>query len=237
MNGITKTFLSASQIRAARALLGWSQDDLAEAATISAATIRKLELGHISPRPGTTQVIRQAFEDAGLEFIEPDGVRRRPGNVMIYEGIDGFAKFFDDVYQTTKRKSCEIVVVCASEVPFDKAFDGTQPAHLQRMAAIRDQVSVKCILTEDISSLPAVDYCEYRLMSKHYVDSVPFYVYDDKYAIIVFEADPSPKITVIQSHVVAEAFRRQFYSMWEKAAQINKKTDNVVDAQKKFLRK
>jgi len=50
---------------------------------------------------------------------------------------------------------------------------------------------------------------------------VPFYVYDDKFASIIFDADPSPRIIVIRSSQIAEAFRQQFYSMWEKATPLN----------------
>jgi hypothetical protein len=88
-------------------------------------------------------------------------------------------------------------------------------------------VAVRCIVTENNQHLPA-KYCEYRWISKHYVDSVPFYVYGDKYAILVFEANPSPKITVIRSHVVAEAFRHQFYSMWEKSTLLSLAENKIV---------
>ncbi len=227
--------LKARQIKAARALLDWSQEKLAAATQLSVATIRKLELGYISPRHSTTQVIRQALEDAGLEFFEPDVVRHRPDDITVYQGQEGTVRFFEDVYQTMRKKRGEIVVVCASEVPFNEALgDESRFAHYERMAAICDQVAVKCILTEDTNSLPAENYCEYRWISKHYVNSVPFYVYDDKYAIIVFEADPPPKITVIQSRVVAEAFRQQFYSMWEKATPLNKVERKIESIRKKY---
>ena len=67
--------LKARQIKAARALLDWSQDDLASHSGLSVNTIRKMELGHISPRGKTSHAIRHAFEDNGLEFLEPDGGR------------------------------------------------------------------------------------------------------------------------------------------------------------------
>jgi hypothetical protein len=55
---------------------------------------------------------------------------------------------------------------------------------------------------------------------------VPFYVYDNKYAIFMFEADPSPRIVVIESRSVAEAFRLQFQSMWDKAIPLNPEKDH-----------
>jgi transcriptional regulator with XRE-family HTH domain len=215
--------LTSRQIKAARALLDWSQDDLASASQLSIATIRKLELGHISPRSTTTHHIRQAFENAGLEFIEPNGVRQRPEDIIIYQGLDQARDFFDDVYNTAKKKDCEIIVVSPGEPKyFIDILGDYRLTHVERMTAIKDTSPVRCILTEDTKTLPAVSYCEYRTLSKHYVDSVPFYVYDDKYAIMISEASPSPKIIVLQSRSVAEAFRHQFYSMWEKATPLNK---------------
>jgi transcriptional regulator with XRE-family HTH domain len=62
-------------MRAARALAGWEQSDLAEASGISIATVRKIEQGAIGTRPSTEAKIVAAFERAGLQLIPegPDG--------------------------------------------------------------------------------------------------------------------------------------------------------------------
>ncbi len=213
--------LTARQIKAARALVDWSQDDLAAASGLSVATVRKLELGHISPRGKTTQMLRQAFENNGLEFIEPGGVRHKPEDITIYQGREGAKAFFDDVYQSSKKRRGEIVQVWPSTGQFSEVIGDYKTFHYERMKAITDVIAVKSIITEGDAS-QAAPYCECRWISKHYVDSVPFYVYDDKYAIILTKSDPSPKIVVFQSHVIAEAFRHQFYSMWEKATPLNR---------------
>lgn len=211
-------FIRARQMKAARALLDWSQEDLARASGISIATIRKLELGFISPRGHTMIAIRRAFEDAGLEFIEPDGVRHRPEDVSVYQGPDGLLAFLDDVYETMKKKGGEIVTLYASEHPFSKVLNASDSnAHIERMTQIKSKISFKCILKEPAARVDCAAYCNYRYISRHYVDSVPFYIYDDKFASILFESDPAPKIIVIRSSPMAEAYRQQFHSMWEKA--------------------
>lgn len=65
------------QIRAARALLGWSQDDLARAATIGVATLRRLEgaKGKIRGTAETIWKIQMALEQGGVEFIEGDDTK------------------------------------------------------------------------------------------------------------------------------------------------------------------
>ncbi len=63
--------ISSAQIRAARALLRWSANDLAENSGIGVATIRRLELedGIPSSHTRTNTLIRKSLEDAGVEFI------------------------------------------------------------------------------------------------------------------------------------------------------------------------
>ena len=66
--------LYSEQIRAARALLSWRQEDLARAARVGLATIQRIEqsggpfLGNVS----TQLRIQQAFERAGIRLIDAD---------------------------------------------------------------------------------------------------------------------------------------------------------------------
>jgi len=67
--------VSIRQIKAARALLGWSQETLAAAATVSVPTIKRLEAedGMLGGRNETAEKIRSALEVAGVEFIDENG--------------------------------------------------------------------------------------------------------------------------------------------------------------------
>jgi transcriptional regulator with XRE-family HTH domain len=61
------------QCRAARALLDWSQQELADKAAVGVVTVRQLEAGTHEPRRATLDVIRRALENAGVEFIDENG--------------------------------------------------------------------------------------------------------------------------------------------------------------------
>jgi len=68
--------VSIRQIKAARALLSWSQDDLAAAADVSIPTIKRLEAqdGPLGGRSETGTKMISALESAGVEFLnENDG--------------------------------------------------------------------------------------------------------------------------------------------------------------------
>ena len=73
--------LTAPQCRAARALLDWTQAELARHAAVSAGTVRGFEASRHVLHRATSAAIRQALEAAGVVFLDPDaaggeGVRR-----------------------------------------------------------------------------------------------------------------------------------------------------------------
>jgi transcriptional regulator with XRE-family HTH domain len=69
--------LSNLQARAARALLGWSQQQLADAAGLSVITVKRFEAGGRgsagSSRDTTGRRIAAALEDAGIDFMPQKG--------------------------------------------------------------------------------------------------------------------------------------------------------------------
>ena len=74
--------ISSSQVRAAKALLRWSGEELANRSGISLSTIRRVEGADGIPEAQnikTIMAIKKALEDAGVEFIglpnERPGVR------------------------------------------------------------------------------------------------------------------------------------------------------------------
>jgi DNA-binding XRE family transcriptional regulator len=63
------------QVKAARALLGWSQSELAEKAGVSEPTIARLESldGELGGRAATAEKILGAIKGSGIEFIDENG--------------------------------------------------------------------------------------------------------------------------------------------------------------------
>ena len=70
---ICYSMITPVQCRAARGLLDWSQQDLADNAGVGIVTVHQLEAGTSQPRRATLDVIRRAFEKAGVVFIEENG--------------------------------------------------------------------------------------------------------------------------------------------------------------------
>ena len=65
--------LTPNLCRAARALLGWSQDQLAEASTVATKTIADFERQARTPYTRTLRDVRFALENAGIVFIDANG--------------------------------------------------------------------------------------------------------------------------------------------------------------------
>ncbi len=76
--------ITVAQLRAARALIGWSQPELAERSGVGIATVRRMEGARGLPKTTAENVwkVQQALEDAGVIFIDQNeeggpGVRLR----------------------------------------------------------------------------------------------------------------------------------------------------------------
>jgi hypothetical protein len=84
------------QIRAARAVLGWSAEDLARESSVSLRTIRRAEVSEVQTNMtnANEQAVRRALEAAGVEFIDENGggpgvrLRKRTANRTMKEVAD-----------------------------------------------------------------------------------------------------------------------------------------------------
>lgn len=83
-------------IRAARASLNWSQDELSERSGIHVATIKKIELGDASPKWSTLNQILSTFRRFGVQVSE-GGILTQPISSYI---LDGYLELLGDVGQT-----------------------------------------------------------------------------------------------------------------------------------------
>ena len=70
--------ITASQCKAAQALIGWSRKQLAQSALIAERTLVDFERGARNPLDRTLLDIRRALENAGVVFID-EGSELGPG--------------------------------------------------------------------------------------------------------------------------------------------------------------
>jgi DNA-binding XRE family transcriptional regulator len=66
--------VNAAQLRAARAWLSMSQDDVAEAVGLTRTTIVRLERDTASAQDRTIRDVRKLYEDRGIKFVFSNGI-------------------------------------------------------------------------------------------------------------------------------------------------------------------
>lgn len=88
--------MTPAQSRAARALLNWSQDQLAAASDVSVTSIRNFERGASEPMRNNLAAIQRALEEAGVTFIdegaedhEGRGVRLHKQKIVVGDPFAG----------------------------------------------------------------------------------------------------------------------------------------------------
>lgn len=209
--------ITTAQIRGARGILNWSQQDLAQRTGISATSIGSIENGQTTPRESTLATIRKTFESAGIEFIGLEGIRQRSGDVRTYKGLDGFIEFYNDIYNTVRDNPAEIYVSNVDERQFVKLLGDFAKIHVKRITDLKT-VKYKILIREGDNYVPGSGYAEYRWIPKELFASVPFYVYGDKLAVMVFDNEPS--VIVLRYPSIAEAYRVQFTDMWNRSSAV-----------------
>ena len=206
--------ITTAQIRGARGVLNWSQQDLAQKTGISATSIGAIENGQTTPRESTLSTIRKTFEGSGIEFIGLEGIRQRSADILVHTGANGFKDFYDDVYETLRVNPGVVYVSNVDEKEFMKFGTEMMQLHSDRIRKL-NTASYKILIREGDTNFVASSYAEYRWIPKEQFTTVPFYIYGHKIAILLFGAET--KIIVMSYPAVAEAFRIQFETNWQNA--------------------
>ena len=69
MRAVIRVMITARQIRAARTLLGWTQQELADKAVVSLNPVARLEAGKVDSRISTVNSVQKALEQSGVLFL------------------------------------------------------------------------------------------------------------------------------------------------------------------------
>lgn len=205
------------QIRAARALLDWSQTDLAEAADIATSSIKNIESDASSARRETIAQIHDAFVSNGIEFLPHSGVRLKTDVVDVFEGRAATPALLDSIFQNASASQMPEVCIIGLDESFSVETDGAVllAQHIERLkrAGIRERI---LICEGDRHFLNDKD--SYRWLPKNYFTrSAPIYIYGDKVA--VHTGSLRRKTIIIEARAFAQHLRSLFELLWDKASQ------------------
>ncbi len=210
------TFSTPSQIRAACGLLGWNGSDLAEKLSISKQMASSYLSGKSNLSSQNLEKMAHIFDLEGIEFTSDEGVKRKSLNTKTYRGQSGFVEFMNLVYETARDKGGEFCVSNVDETIFTQHLGEKEDAeYTEKMKSIKGSYSFKILIKEGDTNFVGSDYATYRWMPKEQFHSVPFYVFGDNLAFLIFGDQTT--IHLINNAEIASAQRTQFDMAWKGA--------------------
>ncbi len=210
--------ITPAQCRAARALLNWSQPELAERCNIHVQTISNFEKESSTPSKTTLEKIFITLITSGVAFTDQEGVKKSDGIVTILEGEDCFKQHLDTIYHDLKDKpGSEILISGLSEAkPEDKRRKFVEN-HIIRLeeAGIKERLLIK---EGDNNLIAKKDW--YRHLPEKYFATTTFQLHENKLALHEggpTETNTPSRIIVIENKFFAESYRRLFNFAWDNA--------------------
>lgn len=226
---MSNMFIQPEQIRAARAMLDWSQQDLADAAGVSKDTVKNYELANNKPNTQTLTRIIGALQVAGIEFLS-DGLRISRQSIKSLEGIEGLKNFMDDVHKVARDIGGSICLFSTNPQNWlDRLGEDWCTFHYKRMLDVKDNFHMRAITNEGNADLIGKGFIDYRWFRDSMPDDKTFYCYGDKLALLDFSEEVM-KIWMMEHKGFAQGFKAMFEISWEHAATspLNTKDDLKV---------
>jgi transcriptional regulator with XRE-family HTH domain len=217
--------LEPKLIKAARALLDWTQVDLARQSGLSVPALANIERGSARPRQDTLALLQQTFERGGVEFLDPPGVQLAAERfrIRVWSGREAPLKLWQDLLREfSDGKGGDVLFSGVDERQWTQRYGKELPPYLAQMH--KYGARYRLLLCEGdnfIIGQPS----QYRQVSKAVFAQTPYCVYREKLALIVLGR--SVKVTVIENPAVAATFRAQFETNWQHG-QLIKKPDFFV---------
>ncbi len=209
--------ITSEQIRAARALLGWSQKELSLKTGLSTTAINQIERGDVKPRISSLDIIQKNFVSYGVKFFGDYGVdlKKDVFNIEVWEGRDAIERYLIDVIETVKGTGLIPVHFNFNDELWVKHGHG--PIYHQFFKnMIRYGITEKVLVREgDIIRYAPYETSEYRWFPQELAGQIGYSVYGDKYAI--FALGKVDKVIVIENPMMAELYHKQFMSLWAQA--------------------
>lgn len=210
--------ICAEQIKGARGMLGWTQEALASASGLALNTIRRIENGKISPRDQTFDLIRQAIEKNGLEFI-PDGIKRHKSETWTLTGQEGSQALYNDIMQSAVVGDCFDVVAIADSCDMLSNVFCDRDDWLNRL---NEFANIKCLLLKDGGEWPDLENIRFLSVVSDQDLLHHCFIYGNKYVIVNQRTgDNGFRFTFCADAGLASCRHIQFDMIWEKYKAIN----------------
>lgn len=202
--------ITIAQCRAARGLLDWTQQDLAEASGLSKTAINNFEKGHSDIKTESLKAVRMAFEAGGLEFLD-SGVRISTERAQIIKGEGAFDKILYDVADSVSGANPNVLLAWPDENIRNGISSARLNEHLTRLKSMG--AKLRAITGGEMANQMAQLGIECRVMAKP-ENQMMTVVYDAKAAIELWN---NAAIVVVRSEEAHRAEAVRFEKLWAAA--------------------
>lgn len=197
--------VSVDQIKAARALLGWTQKDLALSAKVNKDTVANIEAERNAPQQDTYDKVLGALELAGIEFLE-DGVRKPPVKSLIIDKSDPnwFFEFLDDVILTLEDDQNPELIIYGVDDSL------TKPQAIDRFRELRRMNVRMRFFIKEGNTFMRGDESEYRYIPDNLFLNYNTFVYGNK---VLHDMEGYCLLVINQE--LADSERNKLNVLWE----------------------
>lgn len=204
--------ITIEQCRGARGILGWTQQDLADASGLSKTAINNFEKGHSDIKAESLRAIRMAFESSDIEFIATKGVAKRTESIEILRGPSALNDLIEDIHSALSQGRNEILIANVDQTLPTRIATQKLFRHIEILKDKNVTERVLCPIGTT-SILSPSDECRW-LEDGIAQNSITTFIYADK---VAFELWDQSMITIISSAEAAAAERERFETLWAKA--------------------
>ncbi|MCB1562614.1 MAG: helix-turn-helix transcriptional regulator [Alphaproteobacteria bacterium] len=206
--------LTVEQCRSARGLLGWTQQDLAEASGLSKTAINNFEKGRSDIKAESLNAVQVAFESADIEFLGHDGLRRKTDYVRMLRGAVAINDIFGDINALLREGRTDIMIRNMHADLEKHIFPEKREEHMALLAAYGENTPERLLCAQG-QPAPSIPGARTRwLPEDSFEKGVTTFLYGDKLAIGLWE---HVLFMIVSNMDAYKAERRRFEGLWASA--------------------
>ena len=205
-----KGSVTVDQLKAARALLGWSQADLAQKSGYSLPAINNIERGAYKAHSATMEDIIQTFEQNGIQFLDGPGVRLENSSLRIkcYEGTDAVHFLFKKI-EAALEESDQELYICGIDEKIIKTQFGKDLIRLQKQMKNNN---IRILTYQRFSDGMTFAHFQKRIVPDT-VPLLPCFIYAGRVATALL--DNPIHIAILYNEKLAQDYARYFNHLWQ----------------------
>lgn len=198
------------QIAAARQLLDWSQEELAQRSGVSKPSIIRMEKELLSVKDDLRSKVIEAFSNDNVEFID-GGTRINKQIVKILEGNDCYLRLLDMAHEELKQTNGEIL--------FSGADERRSPQQVidKFIQMKKGGIRMRSLINEgDTHIMGSLN--DYRWMNEQLFVDGDVKVIFGEYVAYLMSWTGHPRVVCIHDKNITEENRRVFDFIWNISA-------------------